>query len=54
MTGPTSPNKDLNEWASILKLLLETKNCILKYGDEHEDISDILKWWYLEIGKQEK
>jgi len=34
---------EINDSKKILKLLLSNKNCILKYGDDHENISDILK-----------
>ncbi|CAI2359412.1 unnamed protein product [Moneuplotes crassus] len=35
--------------SKILQLLLESKSCILKYGDQHEDISDILRCCYTKI-----
>ena len=38
--------------ANILKLLLNERNCILKYGDEHQDISQILRCCYEDLVKQ--
>ena len=48
------PAKDhISDWVKILQLFLSHKNWVLKYGDENESISDILKTSYKELAKQD-